>query len=386
MNNLVILTTSFPRSKPGSEAAGSFVVDLCESLSKLCRVAIVAPGAESVIERHDRFVVYRYKAPDKPLSEMRLYNPRGIVDILKTLKAGADATRLAADDLNPSAYVALWALPCGFWARTAAQRTGVPFIVWCLGSDIWLLGKIPVVKGLLKRILRSADHVCADGHQLAREVEALMGSRCSFLPTSRNLDSHQVFSARSSAPFRFVFIGRWHPNKGIDLMLEAFSDLGPDDWRLIERVDIYGGGALNGVVTAKVDYLKKMQHPVFLHGYLDKHEAIAAIQNSDWVIIPSRIESIPVIFSDAIQCHRPVICTPVGDLPELLQQNEVGICVDDVNPGAIANGIKQALHIDPQHYSEGMERSARSFNLSSTAEYLLELVGLRSPRSAPNVK
>ena len=371
MKSVVLLSTSFPRSEPGSEAAGSFVVDLCNLLSEFCRVAIVAPGADNTVETYDTFHVYRYRTPDKPLSEMCWHHPLEIMRIVSVLNAGAKASRRATEDLDADILIALWALPCGFWARNAAKWARIPFVVWCLGSDIWSLGKVPIVKTVLKRVLSAADRVYADGYELAREVAALQDNRCEFLPSSRTLEVVERLPVRSKAPFRLVYIGRWHPNKGTDMMLEALSKLEAEDWRLIERIDIYGGGVLNDVVETEVDKLTATGRPVYLHGYVDKIQAIAAIQHSDWVLIPSRIESIPVIFSDAMKCHRPVICTPVGDLPELCNREQIGICASEVSPTALAIGVRQALHGSPEPFENGIRSYADMFDLRFVAQHLV---------------
>ena len=373
MKSIVVLTTSFPRSEPGSEAAGSFVVDLCESLGQLCHVTVVAPGAKDVTENYTQFGVYRYRSPDKPLSAMRLYHPFEAFNIFQALAAGRNATSRAVRDEKPDLLVALWALPSGFWARNVARQEHIPFVVWCLGSDIWSLGKIPIVRTILKGVLSAADYVYADGYGLARDVTELVDTSCDFLPSSRAIDIDERLPLRKAAPYRLTYIGRWHPNKGIDILLKALSLLDTDDWRRIERIDIYGGGTLHKVVESEVKKLKAKHRPIFLHGYIDKNEAISAIQHSDWIIIPSRIESIPVIFSDAMQCFRPVICTPVGDLPELCNRKEIGYCVSEVNPIALTEGIRRALSSNPIRFEDGMRSYAETFKIESVAQHLAGL-------------
>ncbi len=43
------------------------------------------------------------------------------------------------------------------------------------------------------------------------------------------------------APYRLAFLGRWHPNKGTDLLLDALHQLRDEDWHRIEAVRIAGG-------------------------------------------------------------------------------------------------------------------------------------------------
>jgi glycosyltransferase involved in cell wall biosynthesis len=57
------------------------------------------------------------------------------------------------------------------------------------------------------------------------------------------------------------------------------------------------------------------------------------------LIIPSRIESIPLILSDAAQAGCPVIATRVGDVGTLLERFKVGVTVPPESPSALAEAI-----------------------------------------------
>jgi glycosyltransferase involved in cell wall biosynthesis len=119
--------------------------------------------------------------------------------------------------------------------------------------------------------------------------------------------------------------------------------LDDSDWRRIECVEIQGGGPLDALVRERVATLRAQGHPVELGGFLAKSAAEAAIARADWVLIPSRIESIPVVFSDAMKTGRPVIAMPVGDLPRLLAAHPVGACSRDVSSPAFAAAIRECL-------------------------------------------
>ena len=84
-----------------------------------------------------------------------------------------------------------------------------------------------------------------------------------------------------------------------------------------------------------------------LKGFVNKNEATKLIIESDFMLIPSRIESIPVIFSDSIQLLRPVIAMPVGDLPFLLKKYKCGILSNSIDPVAYALSISKALNGPP---------------------------------------
>ena len=52
----------------------------------------------------------------------------------------------------------------------------------------------------------------------------------------------------------------------------------------------------------------------FVNSYLDGNKAFAYMSKSDFIVIPSRIESIPIVLSDALQSNKPIILTNVGDI------------------------------------------------------------------------
>lgn len=371
----VLITSSFPIRNDGSEAAGSFVADLAEELAKQVNVRVVAPGPVTARELWSHQIeIFRYTAPAKPLSTLKLWRPSDFLAIVCVLRTGMAAARAAVSD-DATDVLALWGLPCGEWARLATRRRGVGYSVWLLGSDIWSLGRVPVLRNMLARVMRQARHVFADGYKLASDAQLIGNVPVGFLPSTRKIDMVDPLPPRSQSPYRLLFLGRWHPNKGIDLLLDALGILTADDWCRIECVEIQGGGPLESLVRERVAALQRHGCPVKLGGFLAKPAAEDAIARADWVLIPSRIESIPLIFSDAMKLSRPVIVTPVGDLPQLLETYEVGVLADAVGAVAIAKALKFAIRHDAVSYSTAIRNAAAAFSTSAIAECLLQTSG-----------
>jgi glycosyltransferase involved in cell wall biosynthesis len=371
--NLLLLTTSYPRSGDGSEAAGSFVADFAVELARHVPVRVVAPGnsheVEPSVDGAPR--VYRFAAPTRPMSTLRPWHPLEALDILQVLDGGNKATRRAAADGETTHCLALWALPCGVWARSLWRATGTPYSVWALGSDVWGLGRIPLLRGLLGRVLRDATNRFADGVALARDAAAIGKCPVEFLPSTRRITSNRARPLRMSPPYRLLFLGRWHPNKGIDILLDALFALEDDDWRKIELVEVCGGGPLHRLVESKMAGLRSAGRPVELRGFLDKSEAEKTIANADFLLLPSRVESIPVVFSDAMKLGCPVISMPVGDLPQMIDSiPPAGILSEGVDAASFATAVRRALHVPPAEFSLGLLQRSRWFDLGEIAERL----------------
>lgn len=373
---IALVTTSFPDRSDGSEAAGAFVADFARALGKDAAVTVIAAGREDEQIEQDGYTLRRFHCPRLPLSLLSPLNPGDWLTIWKTLSGGWRALE-SAHQAGPFDHVlALWTLPSGGWARRLQQRYGVPYSTWALGSDIWTLGRIPVLRQYLAAVLRDAHHRHADGLQLAEDVRAICGADCTFLPSSRTLSVPPRPSPRRTAPpYRLAFLGRWHPNKGIDLLLDALTQLDDADWSRIKRVDIGGGGPLEAAVKAAVVALVAAGRPVRLQGYLDREAATRYIQSADVLLLPSRIESIPVIFSDAMQCGTPLLATPVGDLPQLLARHHCGSLAKAASAGAYAEALIELVSgRSPPVPEASLAEAAKAFEVQSSANAFLALL------------
>jgi len=246
----------------------------------------------------------------------------------------------------------------------------MPYSVWMLGSDVWSLGRLPLTRHMLRTVMRNAQLRYADGLQLARDSETICGLPVEFLPTTRAVATRDPPPPSVTSPYRFVFIGRWHRNKGIDLLLDALAILDDTDWERIAEVAIFGGGPLHALVHEKARRLLDAGRPLLVGGFIPKAEAERAIVRSDWVLIPSRIESIPVIFSDAMKLGRPVVATPVGDLPQLMADG-CGVVCTTVDPPAFASAVRAACHARASH-ATSLAACAEKFSLPKVAQRILQ--------------
>jgi glycosyltransferase involved in cell wall biosynthesis len=372
MHHIALVTTSYPDGKPGTEAAGSFVADFAEELSQRVRVTVVAAGTEDETSEIGNLCIRRFAVPRLPLSLLKPTNPRHWGALITTMKAGLNAVeRLAAED-KPDHLLALWVLPSGYWAQRAAKRYGFGYSVWALGSDVWTLARIPVVRSVFKNVAINATRRFADGVELGNEVTSVSGADCRFLPSTRRLPAVKGKRLVTEPPYKLAFLGRWHPNKGTDLLLDALQQLDDESWRKMSEVRIFGGGPQESSVSQAVASLESQSRPITVGGYLDKQDAADLIGWSDYLLLPSRIESIPVIFSDAMQVGTPLIATPVGDLPQLHQKYNFGVVARNISSSAFAEAIATGLAGSPDSYSQGIALARTDFDLARIVDHFLQ--------------
>lgn len=363
-DTLLIVSTSYPMAADGSEAAGAFVADFAEAMARHMPVRVVGPGIRAQRETGGPpLSVSRFAAGEKPLSLLSPTKPWHWPAIYLTLRSLRRQVLAADEDGRVMHTLALWALPSGWAARELQRVRGVPYSVWALGSDIWSLGRMPIIRRLLRDVCKGASGAYADGLQLAADAEALSGRMFEFMPSCRRLDGVRARPLAAEPPYRLLFLGRWHPNKGIDLLLDALTLLDEADWSRIAGIHIAGGGPMESLVIDRVNALKADGGPVQLSGFLDRVQATKALDEADFILLPSRVESIPVIFSDAMKMRLPVVSMPVGDLPELIEKHGVGYVASTISSAAFAQAIKNALDVDPCHSSAALAEMEARFDL-----------------------
>jgi glycosyltransferase involved in cell wall biosynthesis len=377
---LCIATSSYP-SKDGNPFAGVFARDFAKELAyRGNEVSVFTQDTGYSPLQDDGIEVITFPWPGKatPLSTLKLYHPFDLLKIFILLQKGT--SRLAQHCLREKVdlVLALWALPAGHWAMSVQRRLGIPFAAWSLGSDIWIYGRIPILKLWVRKILRQSRYCFADGFTLLDEIRALSGRPCSFLPTTRILPKEGV----PRLPFdphkiHYFFIGRYHPNKGPDLLLEAIHQIEPETL-LNLRFHFYGIGPLEGDLRRKVlEY--GLQDSVTIHGPVDPYEMAGILQQGHHLIIPSRIESIPVVLSDALQLDCNLIVTDVGDMGSLVRSHQAGIVVDRDSPVGLKEAILDQCNRKRDEFKEGRQKLYGLFDLKKSVDIFLRTIESHSP-------
>ncbi|MFW5489800.1 MAG: glycosyltransferase [Desulfovibrio sp.] len=121
-------------------------------------------------------------------------------------------------------------------------------------------------------------------------------------------------------PLRFVYMGGICWFKGLDLAVQAFAALQPDNARL----DIYG-------VASNPDYLEQVLAmardipSIRYHGGYAKEDLPRILSGAHAVILPSRMETYSFVGREALSARVPVIAADCGALPELVRDGRNGL-------------------------------------------------------------
>lgn len=173
-------------------------------------------------------------------------------------------------------------------------------------------------------------------------------------------------------PFRILFLGNLLERKGVHDLLHAFARIPAEtpDWaaRIAGGGDIerYAAMAAELGVTARVEFC----------GWVDKAGARELLINSDCLILPSYDEGLPLVILEALASGLPVVATPVGSIPEVLEEAKTILFVEPGNRDAIAAALARLIGDAALFETLSVEGRAlynRSFTLEAFTGHLFDI-------------
>jgi glycosyltransferase involved in cell wall biosynthesis len=135
-----------------------------------------------------------------------------------------------------------------------------------------------------------------------------------------------------------VCVARLHPQKGLDVLVEAAAELAGRQPPPL--VAIVGEGPLERDLREQIAR-RDLADVVRLTGPSD--HAADELAAAEVVVVPSRWESGPLVVAEALQLGRPVVATPVGFVAEVIEEGRSGRIVPIGDPTELAAAVAELL-------------------------------------------
>lgn len=161
---------------------------------------------------------------------------------------------------------------------------------------------------------------------------------------------------------------------GLDKLLIALAQIKP------KIPDIYlaiaGRGPLQSTLQQQVTELGLEDNVKFL-GFLPDELLPVAYQAADLSIMPSQsFEGFGLAIVESLACGTPVICTPVGGMPEILEPFSPDLITDSIEINAIAKKLEQVLsgEIVKPSRKECREYAVNNFDWDKIAQQVRKVI------------
>lgn len=152
-------------------------------------------------------------------------------------------------------------------------------------------------------------------------------------------------------PKKFLFVGRFVPEKALDVLIEAWKRLDNKQGWILELVG--EGGLLNDALS--IDDL-------IVKGFMNQKDLMLEAQNSGCFILPSRFEQWSLAIHEFSSAGLPLLCSRnCGAIYHFLINGYNGYLFDPNDVDSLVNALKQIIN----HNDEDLIRmSYRSRELS----------------------
>jgi L-malate glycosyltransferase len=197
---------------------------------------------------------------------------------------------------------------------------------------------------LFRVIMRGADRIIACSEALARETsEVFPEVRAKLTWVHNGLDASRYEEIRKldAVPKPFVLcVCRHVHKKGVDTLLQAFALIRDDvpDQSLV----VVGDGPLLSEHKALARRLQ-IEHRVLFTGEVPHWDTQSFFSQCELFVLPSRAEPFGVVLLEAAYYSKPIVCTRVGGVPEIITNGVDGIVVEPDDPRGMAAQILRLL-------------------------------------------
>jgi len=248
-----------------------------------------------------------------------------------------------------------------------------PKILHLHGINYNFLKKHHISRFLLKHL---ANIYISISKQMTKELTALGISKSKIIYVPNSINTNFFKPGSRKVENLILYVGRISELKGLHILIKALEHLeenvqlviiGPPDWntnyyknllKLIEKENSRGKNEIKCL------------------GAMEQNEILKWYQKASLLVLPSFAEGFPVTILEALSCETPVIATPVGGIPEIIQNYKTGILVPTGNSAVLAKAIDYLLKnrdVRLKMACEGRKLVERRYSLENACKTLISI-------------
>ena len=249
-----------------------------------------------------------------------------------------------------------------------AKRRGVKSVIHCH------FGRIPQIiqqKGwewrLLRRVLSCANQVMVIDQASYDAIRSRGYYNVVNVPNPLSPDVVRMVAQADETnriPRRILFAGHCIKTKGVFELVEACRQIPQIELRLV--------GAVMPEIKKELEEIAAGASWLKMSGNLSFEDVIREMLQCDVFVLPTYTEGFPNVILESMACGCPIVTTPVGAIPQMLEigsNDPAGVCVPPRNVVALKYAIESLLNDSKR--KEQLSIRAKTY---VTAKYSLETV------------
>jgi len=289
-------------------------------------------GPEAVWKFRD--AVDAIGVPFKVLRQKSAYDPAVIPAALKIIR---DNNITLLESHGYKAHLLCLAL---------RQRTRLPWIAYVHG---WTSenAKVELYNLVEKTVVRFADRIIPVSESLksrlhlgrrATKKAVVITNAADFVDTGQSFTNRRERFGVQENEILVGVIGRLSPEKGHRFFIEAMKTVAAKYGHV--KAVFVGEGQQRAAVTEAISK-SGLEGKVILAGF--QQDVSSFYHACDIICLPSLSEGMPNVALEAMMFAKPVVAFSAGGIPEVVQDGETGILVEQQNPAALAAALIDML-------------------------------------------
>jgi glycosyltransferase involved in cell wall biosynthesis len=267
--------------------------------------------------REDGVEIYRCKTRRKKAFQSNIVE-MGLFIITSLMVIGKLMRKKEIDSL-----IVFFSFPCGPLGLYAKIRYKIPFIISLRGGDVpgaeQGLGFIHKVLTPIRRwLLKNATQIIANSTSLKEMSEKADPYTVEVIPNGVDTEyfSPSKDLTEKTQCFKFLFVGRFQPQKNLPYLIESIAELKNLTDREFELI-LAGDGYLKPEIEQMI-ITKKLSDVVKVLPWQDRESLRNLYRESDCFMLTSLYEGMSNVVLEAMACGLPVIASRVAGNKDLV--------------------------------------------------------------------
>ena len=248
--------------------------------------------------------------------------------------------------------------PDGAAAMYLARQCGKPLVITGRGEDVLTSSKDPALRDEICEALRSANQLIAVSDEIAEAMARLGADEKKIAVVPNGVDTERFGGLDRNASRRalnlpqdrriIISVGYLLERKGYHLLVDALAELRKQNPDLLLLI-------VGGVARWGQDYTAQIRARIAAHGLEDHVRMTGALPPEElpqwyaaadlFALLTSR-EGCPNALLEALASGLPAVATPIGQIPAVLADRDLGIVLPDRSAASAVHGIETALRRD----------------------------------------
>ena len=232
------------------------------------------------------------------------------------------------------------------------------------GEDITV--QYPKFKSVLKYFTPKIDLLIPVGETLLNIAKLnLEYEKYALLPVGVN-DKIFFKDSKQTKKYDLIFLGSFIHRKGIDYFVNALKIINDRELNII----FIGSGNLRGQIESV------RNHKIIIKENLNQNEISGFLNQSKFLVLPSRNEGFPTVTIESFYCGVPVLGSSIPQIREQVEDNYNGFIYTVDNSEDLKVCIKKSLDLSNNQYDKLSLNAANSFANISLSKVCKELINL----------